>query len=87
MGKRSTTKHRKRDRNKVRNLSEIDILSEVEYILDVIDLREKLDSQSLLKSITNKLVSAKQKDKSTLIYRIAMTIYHSSKYWINNCYE
>ena len=68
-------------------MSENNILSEIKDILDVMELREKLDSQSLLKSITNQLVSAKLKDKSTLIYRMAMTIYHSSKYWKNNIIE
>lgn len=42
---------------------------------------EENENLSLISKITKNLIENKERCKETIIYRIAMTLYHSSRYW------
>lgn len=47
-------------------------------------MKEEPEHLSILSSITKNLMVNKERSRETIIYRIAMTLFHSGRYWENH---
>lgn len=48
---------------------------------------EENENLRLISSITKNLIEKKKRCKETIIYRIAMTLYHSDRYWESHIFK
>lgn len=60
-------------------LDKMGILGELE--------KENEDNFITIASLTKNLIKKKERCKETIIYRIAMTLYHSGRYWDNHVFK
>lgn len=61
-------------------------LNKIKDLLEVMELSEQITDENseeykLLSSLVKELIDFKNRCKESIIYRIAMTLYHSARYW------
>lgn len=61
-------------------------LHKVKDLLELMEISEQITNESLeeyilLSSLVKELIDFKNRCRESIIYRIAMTLYHSSRYW------
>jgi len=67
-------------------------LTTIQDLIETIDILGEISDDEnenlrLISSITKNLIENKKRCKETIIYRIAMTLYHSDRYWESHIFK